>query len=130
MARGGAGVRSSTRDDAGRQRWLASRMTCSPPLTDAWMCARGPPRVRMVSVSLKVKLGPSHSKRGNQMKKRLSWKEIRGVFGRQSVVPGDTLVINDEEYEVSRVGSDGVEFELAEPGDDDQDDDADPDSEE
>ena len=64
------------------------------------------------------------------MKKRLSWKEIRGVFGRQSVVPGDTLVINDEEYEVSRVGSDGVEFELAEPGDDDQDDDADPDSEE
>ena len=45
---------------------------------------------------------------------KLSWEQFAALFGRLAVEPGDELVINGEDFEVTRVEPDGVTLEVVE----------------
>jgi hypothetical protein len=49
---------------------------------------------------------------------RLDWNQIRSLFGRDTVQPGDVVTVNGQTFGVQNVGAEGAEFEELE-GDDD-----------
>ncbi|MBM4356089.1 MAG: hypothetical protein FJ109_20245 [Deltaproteobacteria bacterium] len=54
---------------------------------------------------------------------QLDWNQIRKLFGRDTVEPGDVVAINGQTFGVQHVGAGGAEFEELE--DDPEDDEGD-----
>ena len=51
---------------------------------------------------------------------RLSFEQIKEVFGRPAVVPGDTLTVNGADWEVESVDAQGAVFVEVEDADEDE----------